>query len=340
MSSGALALLAASLLAEPTGVRGQEKDAPPAPAPAAAPAPGPAQAPAGPQAPGSLRPEDNAPFAAAYGAKEIADRLVKVADEKGGAEGAEMRLLAATALDAAGEVAAARKLRQVVLQEGPEPAHRARAAYLLGLHNFLQERYTVADGYWKALPRIDPDSPWTARAARYRPYLDLLRDRVLPAFDAEFVMASGEKVRRSGKDLAGRRTLFCFWTASAWSGPEGTGLVAEANRIAARAGKIPGDITFEILGVNLDASRETFEQAGKGAGMAWPVAHDCLGFGTPLARAFGIPRAPHWILVGPDGKVAYAGARLTGKRSVEEALFAPPQQGKAEKAEKAEPKDG
>jgi hypothetical protein len=316
--SSAVALI---VLILPSGAFGQEREAPPPPEKAGSPE-------------DTLRPEEMAPFPAAYEGRRIADRLLRIAAEKGGAEAAEMRLLAATALDAAGEIAAARELRKTVIHEGPEPTHRARAAFALGLRNFLEERYNVADAYWKVLPQIDPDSPWTARAARFRPYLQMVRDRVLPDFEAEFATPAGEKVRRSRKDLAGRFTLIHFWSTPA-DIDEVNGWVADTDRIASRVGKLPEAVPFEVLGINLDASGERCEEARRASKMPWPVLHDGLGYGNPLVRAFGIPRTPHWVLVGPDGKVSYAGGRLTRKKSVEEALF-PPKRKAEEKAEKAE----
>ena len=64
----------------------------------------------------------------------------------------------------------------------------------------------------------------------------------------------------------------------------------------------------EILGVNLDSRTVDFARAVSDWSIPWPQHHDSLGFETPLARFFGIPRGPHLVVLDPEGHLAYMGA--------------------------------
>ena len=285
----------------------------------------------------ALRSEFPDRFQAAYQGLRISERLDKLADAAPGdpAEG-EARRLAAGALEAAGEPALAAEAWKKAMQAG-SAADRAQASFAIGLGYFLRERFDIAERYWRNLPELAPDSPWTARAARFRPYLEMVRGGEVPPIEAEFTPPGGAAaaVHRDGwKD---RTVLLFFWSADSLPGTidlvekfDGEKVIRNRlddllRRTRGRANRVE-----EVLGVNLDADRKVFEEAVGRWMLPWPQHHDGLVFGGPVVRTLGIPRLPHFVLIGPDGRARYVGGRISGKRSLEEALF-PPRQKAEEK---------
>ena len=279
----------------------------------------------------ALRLEFSDPFRAAYNGQKIAERLLQaVKDRPGTPEEAEARLAAAEALDAAGEETAAHNLRNQVIREGPGGPERAKAAFAAGLRLLIKENPESAGKYWKNLPRIAPESPWALQAGRFLPYLEMVRTRDVPAFAGDFAVPGEASVPRTLQGLSGRAAILFVWSSSVpdWE-DQMAGLARDLTRLRAKTGGAP-----EVLCINLDTGREAFEgalrhltgpdgqkaPAGDQPG-SWPQHHDGQGFQGPLARAFAIPRVPQWILLGPDGKLLFAGGQFAGKKSLESALF-------------------
>jgi hypothetical protein len=246
-------------------------------------------------------------FRAAWAGREIAGKLLR--DTKytpGSAEEARARLLAAEVLEAAGEDQEALRLRELTRDESLEAADRARAAFEIGLAHLLREQYLAAGRAWRQVPLLAPGSPWALRVERQRPYFEVLQKKAAPDFSAQFAAAGAEARAVSGKDLLGRLWIIHFWSAAALEERdriEGLGRIAE--RLQKRDGKPP-----ELLGVNLDAAPDRFQEATKGWKIVRPEHHDGLGFEGPLPRAFGIPRAPHFAAFDPQGRLIYLGGDL------------------------------
>lgn len=241
-------------------------------------------------------------FQTARDARAIARKLLDaVKDRPGTGEEALARRLAAETYLAAGQEAEARSLLETVRTDGPLPADRARAAYSLGLRQFLAQRYAQAERYWRIVPDLDPGSPWAKRVERFLPYFAILRTREVPAFEAEFSLPGGPPVRKSKADLQGRHAILHFWSAASGGATEAAKWL---ERIRAR---FPGK-GMEVLGINLDADREVFTREVRAHGVTRLEHHHGSAFDTPLARIFGIPRTPHFLLLGPSGEALYLGA--------------------------------
>jgi hypothetical protein len=266
----------------------------------------------------ALRSEYPDAYRVARAGPAIAGRLLRFAEGRAGtADAARARLLAADALEAAGEDARARQIRELVRSEGPGPEERGRAVYALGLRQVLQEKYDAAARTLGLLADLAPGSTWAARAERLRPYFEALRTRVVPPFEAEFQAAGGSRLRRSAADLAGRYALLHFWSAASPGEKARVGdLQALARRIEAREKSAPA-----VLGVNLDPADEPFLEATRTWPIQRPEHHDGLGFAGPLPRALGIPRVPHFLAIDPQGGLVYLGPDW---RALEKALFPPP----------------
>jgi hypothetical protein len=283
---------------------------------------------------GEVKPEASAGvisgdgFEMAIGAREIAARILDDGKRGDAAALSKAQLTAARVLEAAGDEAAARSLRKTVLSESREPDSRAEAAFVLGFAAFLRERPDLAAGYWKYLPRLAPDSPWTRRAERFRPYLEIVpgvdpktgeaRPRPLPPLEGRFSLPGGPETTIRLEDLRGRYTVLHFWSSA-----QGRDAIA---RDVERAGKLLSSfrsrsgLDVRALGVNLDADKEPFEAAMREARISWPQHRDGAGFEGPLVRALGIPCLPRFLLIDPEVRSCHVGGAVLGKRSLETAL--------------------
>jgi hypothetical protein len=203
---------------------------------------------------------------------------------------------------------------------GPLDTNRALALFVLGEDQFLRERCLSsggrrgADYYWSLLIERFPDSDWARRAERPMRYIGFLKGGLqAPAFAGVFEQTSApgqplEKRSYSLEGLRGQVVLLEFWTAADAGRGErvktlAAGLASNLKEYPDLEGKV------QALGVNLDATREPFDAAIAVLGTPWPELHDGRGFRTPLAEAFAIPRAPHWVVIqGAGGHVVYIGS--------------------------------
>ncbi|HVR74388.1 MAG TPA: thioredoxin-like domain-containing protein [Planctomycetota bacterium] len=277
---------------------------------------------------------------------EITQRLLLAAGESASEEDAgRARLLAAEVLSLAGAGAEARRLvGQVAASDGAGDA-QARALYLLGEALFLRERYVArrqrgagegrgeeaprgagaesALGPWSLLAEKYPQSEWAQSVARPLRYLRILEALPVPGGDGspsgapvlEPFSSFRETFRRpasaafevEARDLRGKVVLLLFWTASTRGEADfEKQLSRDLKTTLVELPELSGRV--EILGVNLDRQMKDFEAAVTEWGIEWPQHHDGLGFRTPLAELFAVPRSPHRALLGPDGRLVYLGS--------------------------------
>jgi tetratricopeptide (TPR) repeat protein len=267
---------------------------------------------------------------------DVARELLDLAAARPGTADADRaRLAAAALLENTGDERQARDIRKRVLLEAKDPKLRARAAYAAGLPYFLRESYKQADSYWKLVPRIAPDSSLAAAVGRFQPYLDLVASRRLPDVEVEFTSAKGSERRRLSAP-GGAGVLLQVWSSADPGGAEASRDVRDLLQRTRKPGT-PGPV---LLGLNLDASEKAFAQALTDWKIDWPQHHDGQGFEGPVARALAVPRLPHWILARADGSVVYVGSRLTGRKSLEEAITPGPSKAAADPAPGTESEPG
>jgi hypothetical protein len=234
-------------------------------------------------------------------------------------EAGRARLLAAEILAQAGRSTEASRLLASVAESGPTEDDRAKALYLLGERYFFQGRLTPATGSgtrgsaiesWSALAERFPQSGWAQKVARPLRYLRFLDGAEAPPFEASFLdggnAQGGKESRFSAEDLGGKVVALDFWRSST---PSQRGfeevLARDLKQAFVDYPELQGKIL--VLGVNLDADRAAFQAAVEDWGIPWPQHHDGMGFETPLAALFGIPREPHLVLIDPQGRIAYLG---------------------------------
>ena len=266
-------------------------------------------------------------------AREIVSELLELARSEAAGGGAtpargKARLLAAEILLLRGETREARDLLAQVASEGPSDDDRARALYLLGDTLFFREVYgspPKAEGrpggnaaqYWEELAEKYPESHWARRVERPLRYLRLLGGGPVPEFREKFSQPAGMEVEGAEvkgaeveyalTDLRGKAVVLDFWRSTTPGQVDVEKQFAkDMTSILKEYQELRGKVV--ILGVNLDSRHSDFEAAVQSAGIPWPQHHDGQGFETPLARLLGIPREPHYLVLDPEGRVAYLGA--------------------------------
>ncbi len=211
-----------------------------------------------------------------------------------------------------GEDKVALELWVDLVRYGPADEDRALGLYLLGEYSFLrarpdsrQARHRQARQHLTSLRERFPDSRWAAAAAGPLGYLELIETKKPPEFEATFER-QGDKTTYSLNGLRGKVVLLVFWKASS---PGQRPFEAQLSKDIART--LVAYPTLQenvvVLQVNLDTDRNLFDAAVRQWNITSLQVHDGMGFETPLARTFHIPRAPHFVVIDPDTSLTYLG---------------------------------
>ena len=201
---------------------------------------------------------------------------------------------------------------RAMAEDRGDPEAQAWGLYLLATDYYLREESIRALEFYSRLVDDFPRSEWAEKARTPLQYLALLSSRDMPAFEI-VVKKSGKKAKLNLTNLAGKVTLVHFWRSD----------TAKHGEFIETLGRNP-DSSLEqaikeypvlrgkvmIFGVNLDTDRKSYETARDRWNIPWAQVHDSKGFATPLAKTLGIPRVPHWLVLGPGGKIWYLGADI------------------------------
>lgn len=225
---------------------------------------------------------------------------------------AEARALCAEVLLLGGDRVGAVKHWTLMSVNSEDPEGQARGLYLLAADCFLRDETDKAQRHFSRLTGVFPRSAWATRSKSSMRYLAIQTSRSMPAFEVT-VKRGGKKAKLNPTNLAGKVTLVHFWrsdTANHGAFIETLGRNPDSSLEQAfkEYPVLRGKVV--IFGVNLDTERKIFEAARDRWKIPWPQVHDGKGFETPLARTLGIPRSPHWLVLGPAGRVWYLGADL------------------------------
>ena len=240
------------------------------------------------------------------------------ADVERAEEVGKARRLTAEVLGIRGDVEGARRVWNELLAQGVRAEHRAFGLFALGQDAFFRERYfdqvrrgrrlAGAFEYWQKLTSEYPESPLSERVASRMLYLNFVRGGAeAPMIELEFEV-EGERQRFTSENLRGKVVLIVFWKTDARGIEEArstltAGLKATLKEYPDLNGKV------QVLGINLDPTREIFESTLKAWGRPWPELYGEASFRSPVVKAFAIPRSPHWVVIDPEGRVVFLGAR-------------------------------
>src|SRR5690606_14048151 len=230
----------------------------------------------------------------------------------------EARRLAAEILLLSGSVTdqnEARRLWADTVTKGPTDEDRAHGLYLLADHYFLRAATEPrraasfrqsAQGYAERLVLRHPESRWAPRALRLLDALKFRRGTPAPVFEDVRFESSFDSVIHGRESLEGKVVFLLFWRVTSPGHREFERQLLEGLGVVSLQYPILEE-RFEVLSINLDSDRELFKAAVDRWKLQSPQRHDGRGFETPLARAFAIPRAPHYVVIDAKWRVQYYG---------------------------------
>ena len=247
------------------------------------------------------------------GYRAVAERLREfIQTNSSSPELAHVRSLCAEVLIIGGDRSGAIFQWKAMAEDSGDPAGQAQGLYLLASDSFLRDESDRAREYFARLVDGFPSSDWAAKAKGPLRYLALLTSRDMPAFEV-VVRKGGKKAKLNLINLAGKVTLVHFWrsdTAKHGQFIETLGRNPESSleQAVRKYPVLKGKVM--IFGVNLDTDKGAFETARDRWKIPWAQLHDGKGFSSPLVKTLGIPRAPHWLVLGPRGKIWYLGSDI------------------------------
>ena len=247
------------------------------------------------------------------GYRTVAERLREfIQSNSSSSKLAQARSLCAEVLIIGGDRSGAIFQWKAMAEDSRDPVGQGQGLYLLASDSFLRDESDRAREYFARLVDGFPRSDWAAKSKGPLRYLALLMSRNMPAFEV-VVRKDGKKAKLNLINLAGKVTLVHFWrsdTAKHGQFIETLGRNPESSleQAVRKYPVLKGRVV--IFGVNLDTDKDAFEAARDRWKIPWAQLHDGKGFSSPLVKTFGIPRAPHWLVLGPRGKIWYLGSDL------------------------------
>ena len=247
------------------------------------------------------------------GYRTVAERLREfIQSNSSSSKLAQARSLCAEVLIIGGDRSGAIFQWKAMAEDSRDPVGQGQGLYLLASDSFLRDESDRAREYFARLVDGFPRSDWAAKSKGPLRYLALLTSRNMPAFEV-VVRKDGKKAKLNLINLAGKVTLVHFWrsdTAKHGQFIETLGRNPESSleQAVRKYPVLKGRVV--IFGVNLDTDKDAFEAARDRWKIPWAQLHDGKGFSSPLVKTLGIPRAPHWLVLGPRGKIWYLGSDL------------------------------
>lgn len=243
----------------------------------------------------------------------VSERLKKFIQlNPAASELAEARSLCAEVLIIGGDRSGAIFQWKAMAADSKDPDGQARGLYLLATDYFLREEGDRAEEYFSRLVDGFPGTDWAKKAKDPLRYLALLSSRDMPAFEV-VVKKGGKRAKLNLINLAGKVTLVHFWRSDTAKHGEfietlGRNPESSLEQAIRKYPVLKGRVV--IFGVNLDTDKASFEAARERWKIPWAQLHDGKGFSSPLVKTLGIPRAPHWLVLGPRGRIWYLGPDL------------------------------
>jgi len=130
--------------------------------------------------------------------------------------------------------------------------------------------------------------------------------------DVEVEAFDGKKIRLS--ELKGKVVLLYFWAT--WC----SSCLADTPKLKAFIEGCRGGVgLFEAISLSLDEDAHWAKRHALRNGLGWPQAW--VGTNSPACSAYAVNSAPHYVVISPDGKVAYEGREFdAAKKAVNGAL--------------------
>lgn len=121
-------------------------------------------------------------------------------------------------------------------------------------------------------------------------------------FALPFKVTSSTGEELSLEKFKGKIVLLDFWAS--WCGP----CREDMPHVRSIWKKYKGD-EFVIIGINLDSSRNAFENYMKQEEITWPQYYEGRGWNNQVSRLYNVTGIPHTVLIDQDGIVRAIGLR-------------------------------
>lgn len=206
----------------------------------------------------------------------------------------------------------------VTLAEEGVDAAKAQSQWLASLEAYLEE-HPQSENSAEALRQLAMGSEIAGENETavkwYRRILDEFPDSVHSAMSKGAITrltSEGKAIRFTGPaiqggnvnlaDLRGKAVVIQYWTTSC-------DVCTKDHELLGNLYKKYGGTTLEIVGVNLDFSRDKLVEYLKENRLPWKQLYEPGGFDGRLASDLGVVTVPLMLLIGPDGKVISSNIR-------------------------------
>ncbi|UOB16678.1 TlpA disulfide reductase family protein [Abyssalbus ytuae] len=126
--------------------------------------------------------------------------------------------------------------------------------------------------------------------------IELARTRAVGVVAKDFTQLTLDSVPFTLSSLRGKYVLIDFWAS--WCVP-----CRKENPFVVKAYNEHKDQNFEIVGVSLDESKKSWENAVKKDGLPWIHVSDLKGWKNEVALSYGITAVPQNFLLDPNGVI-------------------------------------
>lgn len=200
---------------------------------------------------------------------------------------------------------------EAFVQEHPHSEHSAEAARQLAMENEMSGNREAAIQWYG---RITKDYPHSAAAPMARGAMTRLTS------EGKTIRLQGTAIRGGKVDLQklrGKAVVIQYWTTSCE--------VCKADHAVLKDlyAKYGGRGGLEIIGVNLDYSRDELLAYLKANRLPWKQLYEQGGFDSRLASEMGVVTVPLMILVDPQGKVVSSDIQAAELEAELKKLLAP-----------------
>jgi peroxiredoxin len=179
------------------------------------------------------------------------------------------------------------------------------------LKNLMQ--YTIPKDLTRELYNIlTPEIQSTKYGVSVNKYLTLSREVKIGDKAIDFQLPNLENQSVSLSDYQGKYVLLDFWSSNC-------GPCRMENPNLLRNYKAYRDKGFEIIGICLDKTRETWKNTVKTDSMIWTTVSDLKGFDGDIPMTYSVYFIPTYYLINPDGVIA---DKIMGRGQLDEKLKA------------------